>query len=81
MALLCRLGDGNLDLTAGIGGWDEVKRPRTHAGDQVAHGRCDPRRRAAVPQRRASNSIEPQVTLLVGLAGRGPNGSEASRRT
>jgi hypothetical protein len=72
MALLCRLGDGNLDLTAGIGGWDEVKRP---GRSPVTRWRSWAAARVDVPvylndERR--NSIEPQRTMLVGLAGRGP---------
>jgi hypothetical protein len=27
IALLCRLGEGNVDLTAGVGGWDVIRRP------------------------------------------------------
>jgi hypothetical protein len=27
LALLCRLGEGNVDMTSGVGGWEVVNRP------------------------------------------------------
>jgi nucleoid-associated protein YgaU len=76
MALLCRLGEGNLDLTSGIGGWDVVRRPGRTPVTRW-RGRSD--LRVDVPlwlNHDRRESIEPQVTLLTGLAGRGPKGSE-----
>jgi hypothetical protein len=76
MALLCRLGEGNVDLTAGIGGWDVIRRPgRT----PVTRWRGRSELRIDVPvylNDERKLSIEPQITLLTGLAGRGPKGSE-----
>jgi hypothetical protein len=76
LALLCRLGEGNVDITNGVGGWDVVRRP---GRNPVTRWRGRTELRVDVPlwltnERR--ESIEPQVTMLVGLAGRGSRGRE-----
>src|SRR3954452_513713 len=71
LALLCRLGEGNLDLTQGVGGWDEVDRPgRT----PISRWRHRTALKLDVPLWMSNvdrSSIEPQVQMLTGLAGRG----------
>jgi hypothetical protein len=77
LALLCRLGDGNVDLTSGVGGWEEVDRPgRT----PISRWRHRVSLRVDVPLWIASadrTSIEPQIEVLTALAGRGPRWVEA----
>lgn len=77
LALLCRLGEGNIDLTSGIGGWEEVDRPgRT----PVSRWRHRNSLRVDVPlwmHDTLRHSIEPQIQVLTGLAGRGPKWTEA----
>jgi hypothetical protein len=77
LALLCRLGEGNLDLTQGIGGWDEVDRPgRT----PISRWRHRTALKVDVPlwmNNRDRTSVESQIQMLTGLAGRGPKWAEA----
>jgi hypothetical protein len=76
--LLCRLGEGNVDMTSGVGGWEEVNRPgRT----PVTRWRHRVGLRVDVPlwmSNTMRTSIEPEITLLTGLAGRGPRGHETT---
>lgn len=77
LALLCRLGEGNVDMTQGVGGWDEVDRPgRT----PISRWRHRVALKVDVPLWIASTdrtSIEPQIQVLTALAGRGPRWVEA----
>jgi hypothetical protein len=77
LALLCRLGEGNLDMTQGVGGWDEIDRPgRT----PVSRWRHRTALKLDIPlwmHNDRRESVEPQVATLTGLAGRGPRWTEA----
>jgi hypothetical protein len=68
-ALLCRLGEGNVDLVAGPGGWEEVNRPgRT----PVTRWRHAAGLRVDVPlwlNNERRESVEPQIRMLASLAG------------